>query len=114
MNPKSAPPPLNDRSLLEGVAYLCENDSDLKAVIDTYGNPPLWDREPGFSTLLHIILEQQVSLASANAAFRKLKQAVDPITPERFLKLSEVDLKSFGFSRQKIGYGKSECYPEMA
>jgi DNA-3-methyladenine glycosylase II len=71
------------------------------------GPPPLWDRPPGFATLLHIVLEQQVSLASALAAFRRLEVAADPLTPERFIQLSDADLLAIGFSRQKARYGRA-------
>ena len=66
----------------------------------------MWGREPGFSTLLHIILEQQVSLASAKAAHTKLLKVASPLTPRRFLKLDDVTLKAVGFSRQKAAYGR--------
>ena len=71
------------------------------------GPPPLWDRPPGFGTLLHIVLEQQVSLASALAAFRRLEAAADPLNPERFLRFSDAELLAIGFSRQKARYGRA-------
>ena len=61
-------------------------------------------REPGFPALVYIILEQQVSLASARATFGRLKAAVNPLTPGRFLKLSDIELLRIGFSRQKALY----------
>lgn len=64
----------------------------------------MWKRLPGFPTLVHIILEQQVSLASAKAAFDRLESALVEITPERLLDLSDTELKSVGFSRQKMRY----------
>lgn len=70
------------------------------------GAPPLWARETGFPTLVHIILEQQVSLASARAAFEKLKARVNPLTPQGLLRLSDAELKAAGFSRQKTGYAR--------
>jgi DNA-3-methyladenine glycosylase II len=66
----------------------------------------MWEREAGFSTLLHIILEQQVSLASAKAAHTKLLEAASPLTPQCFVQLDDSMLKSVGFSRQKTGYGR--------
>src|SRR5262245_10334355 len=63
----------------------------------------MWGRDEGFATLVHIILEQQVSLASAKAAFDRLKEAA-PVTPNEFLKFSDEELKRFGFSRQKTRY----------
>jgi DNA-3-methyladenine glycosylase II len=66
----------------------------------------MWARESGFSTLLHVILEQQVSLASARAAHNKLLVVASPLTPRRFLKLDDATLKAVGFSRQKTSYGR--------
>jgi DNA-3-methyladenine glycosylase II len=74
--------------------------------VKQFGAPPMWARESGFSTLLHIILEQQVSLASARAAHNKLIEAASPLTPRRFLKLDDATLKAAGFSRQKTFYGR--------
>jgi len=71
-----------------------------------FGTPPTWFREPGFPTLVHIILEQQVSLASARAAFTRLLSLASPLTPERFLALDDAALKGAGFSRQKTLYGR--------
>ena len=62
---------------------------------------------PGFGTLLHIVLEQQVSLASARAAFDRLAAAADPLTPARFLAFSDAELLAIGFSRQKARYGRA-------
>ena len=82
-------------------------DADLAAIVARYGPPPLWDREPGFGTLLHIILEQQVSLASARSAFDRLRAVADPLTPTRFLELTDAELLTIGFSRQKARYGRA-------
>lgn len=98
---------LDKISLRSGVNALSEMDPDLSKVIDKLGHPPLWSREPGFATLIHIILEQQVSLASAKSAFDKLIDATDGnLTPEIFLSFSDSELKEFGFSRQKTMYGR--------
>jgi DNA-3-methyladenine glycosylase II len=86
------------------VRELAGRDSDLAAIVETYGTPPLWVREPGFPSLVYIILEQQVSLASARAAFQRLRVAANPLTPARFLKLSDTQLRRIGFSRQKTLY----------
>ena len=85
--------------------WLAERDSALKRVLDEHGYPQLWNRPPGFSTSVHIILEQQVSLASANATFYRLESRLGgTVTPEGMLKLTELDLKELGFTRQKILY----------
>ncbi len=65
------PERLTRQSLSGAVEYLAERDRDLAAVVQRHGPPPLWARPPGFGTLLHIILEQQVSLASAKSASEK-------------------------------------------
>jgi DNA-3-methyladenine glycosylase II len=81
-------------------------DNDLAAIINTYGYPPLWSRPNSFETLVHIILEQQVSLASALSALNKLKERVQEITPARLLLLTDDEFKACYCSRQKTGYIK--------
>jgi DNA-3-methyladenine glycosylase II len=68
------------------------------------GVPPLWPREPGFATLLRLVLEQQVSLASADAAYRKLEASMGVVEPVAFLELGDEQLRVIGFSRQKADY----------
>jgi DNA-3-methyladenine glycosylase II len=63
---------LTEEFFVESVQALAQRDADLAAVVEKYGRPPLWVREPGFPTLVYIILEQQVSLASARAAYQRL------------------------------------------
>ena len=95
---------LNEQAFSEGVRFLTERDEHLEEVVQTYGRPPLWVRQPGFPTLVYIILEQQVSLASAKAAFERLQASLEPLTPRGFLKLSDRELLGIGFSRQKTLY----------
>lgn len=94
----------------ENFQLLCDriagSDPELRQVIARYGYPPLWSRPAGFQTLVHIILEQQVSLASAQAALDKLKGKIGTVTPEKILLLSEAELKTCYFSRQKANYVK--------
>jgi DNA-3-methyladenine glycosylase II len=98
---------LDQTTLERAVVELAERDADLAAIVERFGPPPLWDRPPGFGTLVHIVLEQQVSLASARAAFDRLVSATDPLTPQRFLHLTDGALLAIGFSRQKAGYGRA-------
>jgi len=98
------PRKLTTESLLESTAALAERDTDLAAVVSSYGPPPLWAREPGFATLIRIILEQQVSLASADAMYRRLLENVGPLTPDTILATGESRLRSFGVTRQKTRY----------
>ena len=106
---KISPQPyyLNENSLVEGTNYLCEIDASLGKIVKKIGYPPLWPRKPGFPTLILIILEQQVSLASAKAAFTKLESAAEDITPKQFLEFTDGELKEIGFSRQKARYGRA-------
>ena len=83
---------------------LALSDEDLAAIIRSYGYPPMWNRPNTFETLVHIILEQQVSLASALAALNKLREYIGEITPQKVLLLSDQELKACYFSRQKTGY----------
>jgi DNA-3-methyladenine glycosylase II len=99
--------PLNNASLTAAVDELAARDADLAGIVARFGPPPLWDREPGFATLVHLILEQQVSLASAAAAFDRLRAVADPLTPARFLGLTDAELLAIGFSRQKARYGRA-------
>jgi DNA-3-methyladenine glycosylase II len=104
---QAAPAPLtllSEEFFAQAVLELAQRDPDLALVLEKYGSPPLWVREPGFPTLVYIILEQQVSLASARALYQRLQEAVRPFTPARFLKLTEVEMRQLGFSRQKAHY----------
>ena len=95
---------LTKKNLAEGAVYLSTKDNDLARILDTDGLPPLWARTPGFPTLIHIILEQQVSLASALAMYRRLVDHVVPFTPGRFLEAGSSYLRSLGVTRQKASY----------
>ncbi len=85
---------------------LAAKDEHLKAIIKQYGHPPMWTRPATFQTLILTILEQQVSLASAYAAFKKLKEKTGYVTPSKILALSDGELRSCYFSRQKIVYAR--------
>ena len=96
---------LTRRTLLNAVRGLANADPALAASVERFGPPPLWAREPTYATLVHLILEQQVSLASARAAFDRLEVALaSTIEPMAFLGLSDAELRAIGFSRQKAGY----------
>ena len=99
--------PLTGDSLLVAVRGLAAQDAVLAGIVERFGSPPLWGRPPGFSTLVHIILEQQVSLASAAAAYGRLQARVDPLTPAGFLALTDAELLAIGFSRQKARYARA-------
>jgi DNA-3-methyladenine glycosylase II len=97
---------LTPETFTDALMVLAKLDSDFAQILETFGPPPIWERETGFSTLLRIILEQQVSLAAAKAVFKRLCDVVQPLTPENFLTLDDPQLKGIGFSRQKMLYGR--------
>jgi DNA-3-methyladenine glycosylase II len=98
---------LIDDNNLPGIARkLAKQEPHFSVVLEKYGPPPLWAREPGFATLLQIILEQQVSLASARACFHKLTARVGTVTPNKLLASTDAALRSDGFSRQKMAYAR--------
>jgi DNA-3-methyladenine glycosylase II len=90
--------------MLADTASLAENFALFAALFDRNGPPPLWRRDPSFATLVRFILEQQVSLASAQAAFGRLETRLGGVTPEHLLRSTDDELKADGFSRQKMGY----------
>src|SRR6266850_753978 len=95
---------LTDRSLAQGARALARVDPDLARVIGRHGPPPLWGREPGFATLVQIVLEQQVSLASGRAAFARLERVAGKVTPARVAATTERRIRAAGITRQKAGY----------
>lgn len=105
--PTLVPRALTQADLPAAVAELATRDAGLAAIAARYGVPPLWDREPGFPTLVHLILEQQVSLASAKAAFDRLNDALGMLEPRTLLGLDDAQLLAIGFSRQKARYARA-------
>ena len=99
------PTTLDRTSLLAGVRELAARDRQLARIVDQFGPPPLWARPRGFPTLVRIILEQQVSLASAAALYAKLDLHFEgEVTPARVLASGEAALLSLGVTRQKARY----------
>ena len=95
---------LNREQLTTAVRALARHDPALRAVVRRHGPPPLWARPGTFATLLRIILEQQVSLASARAMFTRLREATRTVTPESVLTLGPQGLRRLGLTRQKASY----------
>jgi len=95
---------ITEESIQQGVAELVARDADLAAIHARRGFPPMWVREPGFPTLMLIILEQQVSLASAKAIYEKTARLLDGVTPESVLAFGEEGLRDAGITRQKTAY----------
>jgi DNA-3-methyladenine glycosylase II len=85
---------------------LASTDKDLAKIIEKHRYPPMWTRPNTFETLVHFILEQQVSLASALAALNKLRERIKEVTPKNLLALTDEELKACYFSRQKMAYAR--------
>lgn len=85
---------------------LAKKDKELYAIIKQYGHPPMWTRPATFQTLILTILEQQVSLASAYAAFKKLKERIGYVTPAKILSLNDEEMRACYFTRQKTVYAR--------
>lgn len=96
--------PLTAKTLAVAARELAARDEMLAGIHAMHGDPPLWRRATGFTTLVHIILEQQVSLKSAKAMLVRLQGVIEPFTPERFVELGFDYLRSLGVTRQKSAY----------
>jgi len=95
---------LDPPTFIEAAALLAEEDPALALIMDEWGLPPFWQREPGFSTLILLILEQQVSLESGAAMYHRLLGLIGAVTPESVLAAGDAGLRSIGVTRQKSGY----------
>ena len=90
----------------EALLVLTQKDEVLKGIISEFGFPIIQKREEGFASMCHIILEQQVSIASAKAAYEKLVNLVGKVDPFTIHNATDEDLRSCGISRQKTIYLK--------
>ncbi|CAN5848101.1 hypothetical protein BH23ACT4_BH23ACT4_12040 [soil metagenome] len=95
---------LDEDTFTQGVELLVREDKALADIVDNHGFPDFWHREPGFETLVLLILEQQVSLESGAAVHKRLRELAGPITPETVAAFDDSDLRALGFTRQKAGY----------
>jgi DNA-3-methyladenine glycosylase II len=86
------------------IKRLISIDRIFASIAEKYGHPPNWTRPVGFISLSKIILEQQVSLASANAHFLKLNNYVQEFSPSGILKLTDKEMRDCQISRQKAKY----------
>lgn len=96
--------PLTPASLNQGAQQLAALDPDLERLFARLGTPPLWAREPGFATLVQIILEQQVSLKAAHTMFQRVCAYLGEMTPQTIMIAGESGLKALGLTRQKARY----------
>ena len=87
------------QGLAEGISALAA-EPIFAAILRTAGPPRFRRRRNGFGTLLHIILEQQVSIDAAAKMYHRLAGLCRPLAPETFLALDDAILRSCGVSRQ--------------
>jgi DNA-3-methyladenine glycosylase II len=99
-----APRALTSETLAAGVRFLARRDRDFAALYRRNGLPPMWARRPGFPTLVHIVLEQQVSIAAARSLYRRVNSEIGGMTPERVLERGVPGLHRLGITRQKASY----------
>ncbi len=92
--------------LQQALDHLAKADADMAEAIADIGAPPPRHRPASFETLMHVIIAQQVSTASAKAISGRLVERLGSVTPEGVLGLSDEDLRAVGFSRQKTVYGR--------
>jgi len=90
----------------QAITFLSSKDETLKHILENFGNPIIQKREEGFASMCHIILEQQVSIASAFACYKKIKDYFGEITPTILYNCKDEELRNCGVSRQKIIYLK--------
>lgn len=95
---------LDEETFSQGVDLLTREDNALAEIVATHGIPEFWQRAPGFETLVLLILEQQVSLESGAAVYKRLRHMVTDVTPENVLGYDEEALNRIGITRQKAGY----------
>lgn len=98
------PATLNVARLAAAAQLLAAGDRHLASIYQAHGVPPMWSRRPGFTTLLRIVLEQQVSLISARAMFERLRLNIEPFTAPGFIDCGEPALRALGVTRQKAHY----------
>jgi DNA-3-methyladenine glycosylase II len=95
---------IKGKRLESALAHLDSADRDLARILAEVGPPPPRSRPPGFSALLQIIMNQQLSVASARAIWARLSAAANPLTPAAILRLELEALRALGLSRQKAVY----------
>lgn len=100
----SQPRSLSRISLAEGARQLARMDPGLGEILSRLGEPPMWGRQPGFASLIKIILEQQVSLEAARTLYRRIHHQLGAMTPDTVYRQQASGLRSLGLTRQKAAY----------
>lgn len=95
---------LDERTFVEACEMLASEDESLAAALAVHGVPEFWHREPGFKSLVWLILEQQVSLESGAAMYRRLGETTGEVSPESILSVGVEGMRAVGVTRQKASY----------
>jgi len=95
---------LTHSTLERATRELAARDADLGAIVTALGTPPMWARRPGFTTLIRIILDQQVSLSAGRTMFNRLHTHAGGVTPHTVSAVGADGLRAIGFTRQKASY----------
>lgn len=95
---------LDDETFRDGCQLLASEDESIAALTERWGVPEFWNRRPGYQTLVLLILEQQVSLESGAAMYRRLIGLCGTVSPRNVLAVGEPGLRSIGVTRQKSSY----------
>ncbi len=91
----------------EAVSVLVHRDPLIAGLVEQFGMPPLWQRSQNFRTLVHVVLEQKVSLASARAVMLRVQELCPDMSPASFLGVCEQQLRKAGISERKVSYCRS-------
>ncbi|WP_133364843.1 DNA-3-methyladenine glycosylase family protein [Qipengyuania sediminis] len=101
---------LSAERLREGLDAVAAREPAIAAAIARVGYPTPRQRATGYRTLLRTIVGQQVSVASADAVWRKLEAELGPdMAADALLERDFDALRACGLSRQKQGYARSLC-----
>jgi len=95
---------LDEPRLARAVRALARAEPRFAHIVKRHGPPPLWPRDPGFQTLVLLMLEQQVSLAQGRAMYERIANAIGALTPANVARLGEAGLRALGVTRQKSSY----------
>jgi DNA-3-methyladenine glycosylase II len=91
-----------ETDVARGVKALRRACVHLRRAHDVAGDPPLRRSAPGLPGLARIVVGQQLSVASAEAIWRRTVLAVDPFTPAALLAAGEASLRAAGLSQPKV------------
>jgi DNA-3-methyladenine glycosylase II len=95
---------------------LANKDKALARALEAIERPYIRHRRGGFEALFRIIVEQQVSVASAQAIWARCRETVKPMRPHSAIALGTDGLRSCGLTGAKAGYvfGLAEMIDEGA